>query len=205
MAKTTGTQSIPSALLPLYKAVMAEANPEKRVGKRYPFRVPPMQTEKGHPSKKQKTQRDAFLVAVAAFNNTDAATRQRWWENEPEWNSFLWYYNYFLMSSLNDEIVVGDGVIGVIKSIQHKTISIPTGSGEGSVAITAVDVDKAIVMIQGGTVAVEDNSSYGYAGAIMPYVSSIASTLVKAKWALPVMFGNNAIAATVSIIVIEYI
>jgi len=123
----------------------------------------------------------------------------------PPWSSLLWYYNYFIMSSLLGNADPKEGGAGVVKSIQHKLISIGAGSAEGQVAITAVDAAKTVIMISGASIAEGQVGDIPYASIVYPYISSIASELVKAKWSIAAPFGNNTIAAVVSIIVIEYI
>jgi len=80
-----------------------------------------MQTAPGHPSTKQKAQRARFLTAKGDFTGADWATRQRWYAAMPIWGSFLWYYNYFIMSSLSGNADTQDGGAGLIKSNQFKT------------------------------------------------------------------------------------
>ncbi len=205
MAKVTGTQNVPSALLDLYRGTLGEQDPKNAIGKRYPYRVPTMQTEKGHPTVKQLAQRTRFKTAVENFAGVDASTRARWYAAEPPWSSFLWYYNYFIMSDLNGNANTDGGGFGVIKSIQHKEISMPAGTGEGQVAITAIDAAKAVVMLFGATVISREAENWAQAITVYPYLSSIAATLVKCKWATPSFSGTDAIAATISITVIEYI
>lgn len=205
MAKVTPPQNIPSELLDLYRAALGEKRPDHGVRKRYPYRVPTMQTLVGHPSPKQKTQRARFLVAENNFADVDWPTRQRWYAAAPIWGSYLWYYNYFIMSSLLGNANPEAGGSGVIKSIQHKLISIPAGAGEGQVAITAVDIAKTVVMISGASVAYGYEEDQPFAVPVYPYVSSIAAELVKAKWSIAAPFGNNTLAAVISILVIEYI
>ncbi|GAH45394.1 unnamed protein product, partial [marine sediment metagenome] len=87
MAKTDGTQDIPSELLDGYRATLGEERPDNGVRKRYPYRVPTMQTLVGHPSPKQKAQRARFLTAINNFADVDWPTRQRWYAAMPEWDS----------------------------------------------------------------------------------------------------------------------
>ena len=164
-----------------------------------------MQTAKGHPSVKQKEQRARFAIAMKDFVGVDWETRQRWYAAAPEWGSFLWYYNYFIMSSLLGNANMDAGGVGLIKSIQFKTIAMPAGTGEGQVAITAVDINKTVVMIFGGSSAFgyEEDQSFGI--AVYPYVSSLAAELVKCKWSTPAPFGYDTKAADIGITVIEYI
>lgn len=205
MAKTEGTQNVPSELLDLYRGALGEQDPKTNIGKRYPYRVPHMQSIGGHPTKAQRSQRSRFNTASANFANLSPAERTRWYESEPEFGSFLWYYNYFIMSSLVGNADITDGGAGVIKSIQHKLITIGAGSAEGQVAITAIDITKAVVMISGSSLAIDDESGVFWASQVFPYVSSLASTLLKCKWSIAVPYVNNTKAATISALVIEYI
>lgn len=204
MAKVEGPQEIPSELLDGYRATMGEIRPDDGVRKRYPYRVPTMQTLVGHPSTNQKAQRARFIIAKNNFADVDWATRQRWYAAAPEWGSFLWYYNYFIMSSLGGNADIPAGGAGMIKSIQHKTMSIGAGAAEGQVAITAVDVNKTVAMLFGSTYGYSSNETWAWAANTYPYMSSLASELVKCKWSNPGI-GGGAYAATISIIVIEYI
>ena len=205
MADITLPQTIPSALRDEYKKVLGVARDGNRVFKRYPFRVPSMQTKDGNPSPEQKKQRLRFIEATKSFASTDDDTRERWFDAMPEYHSLLWYYNYFIMSSLNGNADISDGGAGVIKSIQFKTIAMPAGSGEGSVAITAIDPTKAVVMLFGQSVSKQEEEAYYIVVPVAPYISSLAAELVKCKWSLPQPTDNNTIAASIGITVIEYI
>jgi hypothetical protein len=154
---------------------------------------------------KQRAQRTRFKTALADFANVDAPTRERWYNAAPIWNSFLWYYNYFLMSSLVGNANISEGGAAVVKSIQFKTMSIGAGTAEGSVAITAVDPTKCVVMLYGNSIAVDDEGGVYFVSTVYPYVSSIAAELVKCKWSLPVPYFTNTKAATIGLTVIEYI
>lgn len=149
MAKVD-TQNIPSELLDLYRAALGEERPDHGVRKRYPYRVPTMQTETGHPSTKQKTQRTRFNDAVQKFNATSWPDRQRWYDAMPPWGSLLWYYDYFILSALMGDAYINSGGLGVIKSIQVVKQSVPTTGGSGFV-INAVDPAKTVVMLYGNS------------------------------------------------------
>lgn len=205
MAKITGPQNIPSALLDGYRANLAEPRPDNAViGKRYPYRLPTQQ-DTGHPSTAKKAQRARFKDGIDKFAAVNDATRERWYNAAPPWGSFLWYYNYFIMSDLTGNADIKHGGAGVIKSIQFKTISMPAGTGEGSVAITAVDPAKCVVMLYGNSLAIDDESGVFFVSTVYPYVSSIAAELVKCKWSLPAPYSTNTKAADIGITVIEYI
>lgn len=205
MAKTDGTQNIPSELLDGYRAALGEERPDDGVRKRYPYRVPTMQTLVGHPATKQKAQRARFLTAISDFANVDEATRQRWYAAMPEWGSFLWYYNYFIMSSLTGNANIPQGGAGMIKSIQFKTIAMPAGAGEGQVAIDAVDINKSVVMLYGNSYTWSEAEQWAMSVTVYPYVSSFAAELVKCKWPISSVAGNDTVAANIGITVIEYI
>jgi len=202
---TIGPQNIPSALLDGYRANLAEPRPDTAVvGKRYPYRIPTQQ-DSGRPSVKKREQRARFKISLANFAGVDEATRERWYAAMPPYSSFLWYYNYFIMSDLTGNADGQHGGFGVIKSIQFKTISMPAGSGEGSVAITAIDPAKSVVMLYGNSIAVDDEGGVFFVSTVYPYVSSIAAELVKCKWSLPAPYSTNTKAAAIGITVIEYI
>ena len=205
MAKIEGEQDIPSELLDDYRATLGEQRPNDAVQKRYPFRMQRMQTGRGNATPAQRTQRSRFLGAMARFANETQATRGRWYAARPVWGSFLWYYNYYIMSDLTGNADQKSGGFGVIKSIQFKTISMPSGTGEGSVAITAIDPVKSVVMIFGNSFWVLETEAYGIAGPVYPYVSSLAAELVKCKWSVGAYSGNDVQAADIGVTVIEYV
>ena len=149
MAKVD-TQNIPSELLDLYRVALGQERPDGGVRKRYPFEVPTMQTKVGHPSPKQRAQRARFLIAEGNFAGVDWPTRQRWYAAAPEWGSFLWYYNFFIMSSLTGNANIPSGGAGMIKSIQVVKEEVPT-TGEKAFPINAVDPAKTVVMIYGNS------------------------------------------------------
>ena len=205
MADITLPQTIPSALRDEYKKVLGVARSGKRVFKRCPFRIPVMQTEGGNPSAKQKEQRLRFIEATKDFASVDNDTRERWYDAMPEYHSLLWYYNYFIMSSLNGNADISDGGAGVIKSIQFKQISMGAGTAEGSVAITSIDPAKSVVMLYGNSYTYREEEAWALTVPVYPYVSSIAALLVKCKWSITALAGNDTAAATIGITVIEYI
>lgn len=150
MAKVTPPQNIPAELLDGYRASLGEMRPEEKVRKRYPYRVPTMQTLKGHPSAKQKAQRARLLGVISQFNDTSWADRQRWYAAMPPWGSFLWYYNYFILSAFMYDANVSQGGAGVIKTIQMVKEEVPTTGGKGYV-INAVAPAKTVVMLYGNS------------------------------------------------------
>jgi len=205
MARTTGPQNVPSALLDVYRANLAEPRPDTAVvGKRYPYRIPTQQ-DGGRPSVKKRRQRARFKLALANFKTVDPATRARWYAAMPPYSSFLWYYNYFVMSSLMGNADIQHGGSGVIKSIQFKTIAMPAGAGEGSVALAAVDPAKSVVMLYGSSAAKGFEENIPFVVPVYPYVSEIAAELVKCKWSVASPYGYDSVAASIGITVIEYI
>lgn len=150
MAKVTPPQNIPAELLDLYRAALGEKRPDNGVRKRYPYRVPTMQSEVGRPSPKQKTQRARFDVAIQKFNATSWPDRQRWYDAMPPWGSLLWYYDYFILSALMGDAYLNSGGLGVIKSIQVVKESVPTTGGK-AFAISTVDPAKTVVMLYGNS------------------------------------------------------
>jgi len=205
VAKVTGTQSVPSALLDLYRGALGEQTPKNAIAKRYPYRVPTIQTERGHPSAKQLEQRARFNTVRGNFETLSPSERTRWYDNMPPWGSFLWYYNYFLMSGLSGNADTKHGGAGLIKSIQFKEISMPGGTGEGQVAITAIDPTKAVVMLYGNSHIMGEYEQGVSNITVYPYVSSIAAELVKCKWSITAFEGDSTQAANIGITVIEYI
>jgi len=150
MAKFEDPQNIPSGLLDLYRATLNPHPTGNIVKKRYPFRMPRMQEGGIGVHAGQKTQRARFKTAMADFRGVSAADRARWYAAEPPYSSFLWYYNYFIMSSLVGNADITYGGAGVIKSIQFVNKSIPTGGNE-AVAIAAVNPAKTVVMLFGNS------------------------------------------------------
>jgi len=150
MSKYEGTQSIPSEWLDAYRAALNPHPTGKIVKKRYPFKMRRMQENGPGVHAGQIAQRARFKEAIQNFKGVSAATRARWYAAEPPWSSFLWYYNYFIMSSLAGNANVDQGGVGVIKSIQFVSKSIPT-AGDEAITITTVDPAKTVVMLFGNS------------------------------------------------------
>lgn len=205
MAKTDGTQNIPSELLFGYQGALGEERPDHGVRKRYPFRHKPTQTEVGHPTEKQLAQRQRFLDAVAKFNALSQADRERWYATMPEWGSTLWYYNWFMLNAIPSLWGVVPGGAAILKSIQFKTVAMPGGAGEGQIAITEVDPNKCVVMFSGNSYIFKEAEAWAASITVYPYISSIAAELVKCKWSVSARGGDDTEAANIGIIVIEYI
>lgn len=205
MAKITPPQNIPSELLDEYRKAMGEASIADGVRKRYPFRLPPLQTEVGHPSAKQKAQREVFKIAIDKFKVLPEGDRERWYDTMPEWGSFLWYYNWFMLNAIPNLWGVVPGGGAILKSIQFKEIAMPAGAGEGQVAITEVDPNKCVVMLYGNTGRFIEGDYGGCFIVSYPYVSSLTATLLKCKWAIKVYHGTSMDPADIGAIIIEYI
>lgn len=150
MAKLEEPQDIPSGLLDLYRATLNPHPTGNIVKKRYPFRMPRMQEGGTGVHAGQKTQRARFKTAIQDFRGISSSERARWYAAEPPWSSFLWYYNYFIMSSLAGNANINDGGAGMIKKIQFVNKSIPTGGNE-AIAITTVDPAKTVAMLFGNS------------------------------------------------------
>lgn len=198
MAKTDGTQSIPSALLDLYRGALGEETPIDGIAKRYPFRVPTVQTEKGHPTVKQLAQRARFNTVRQNFDTISPSDRARWYAAMPPWGSVLWYYNYFMLSGLSGNADPEHGGAGLIKSIKHYTFTMPTGAPANiNVTIDTVDPAKAIAFFYGAGVY---EISQDIGALVYPFLVSIAATLLVVKAS-----HQNDHAAGLGVTIIEYI
>lgn len=143
MVKIEGTQTIPADLLDLYRNNLCSVEEFNIVRKRYPFRIRLFQKFGYKVTDKQERQRERFLTAIDKFDAVDMASRSRWYASQPIWGSFLWYYNYFILSAL-------DGVLGanlqgavVIKSIQNIFFTMAF-TGNLLTLDTGVNTDKAL-------------------------------------------------------------
>jgi len=143
MAKVIG-QNVPSDDKHAYESSLELARADGTVRKRFPFQVV------NHELPKQTIQRNRFKKAIAIFNNVTYADRQRWYAARPVWHSFLWYYNYCIMSALAGNANIQDGGAGVIKTIQVVKAEVPT-TGTKSFAINTVDPAKTVVMVHGNS------------------------------------------------------
>ena len=203
MADITLPQTIPSALRDEYKKVLGVARDGNRVFKRYPFRVPSMQTKDGNPSPEQKKQRLRFIEATKSFASTDDDTRERWFDAMPEYHSLLWYYNYFVLSALNG--VLGAIVQGaqVIKNIINLSGTVGT-AGTTFTMGEAVDPSKCVVMLWGAAYSYSEaqvgDYPYAWAWPVYPVWSNLNSSNIVVDWALPPQEES-----VVAVQVIEYI
>lgn len=200
MAKVTGTQDVPSELLDLYRNALGEQTPINGISRRYPFRVPTMQTEKGHPSVKQLAQRARFNTVRGNFETLSPGDRARWYAAMPEWGSVLWYYNYFMLSGLSGNADPEHGGAGLIKSINHYTFTLLSGwPANVNVVIDEIDAAKSVVFFYGA--GYKSIGPEGEGAAIsFPYLISLAAELAVVKAAL-----YCDVNAGCSLTVIEYI
>lgn len=204
MAKVGPPQEIPSELLKAYQATLGEIRPDDGVRKRYPFKLPPLQTAVGHPSPKQKEQRARFIAAKNDFADVDWATRQRWYAAMPEWGSLLWYYNYFIMSDLMGNANLPQGGVGVIKSIQNIKDTIPIAGKTVAIPV-AIDVSKTVIMLWGASYNYDheewtETCCGAWAWLVNPVWSNLQANSIRIDWGIAAF-----VAADVSIQVIEYI
>ncbi len=149
MAKLEEPQNIPPALLDLYRGTLNPHPTGNIVKKRYPYRMPRMQEGGPGVHSGQKAQRARFKTAMADFRGVSQAERARWYAAEPPWSSFLWYYNYFIMSSLVGNADAYNGGAGVIKSIQVLLDSVPAAMPKDFALSPVVDASKTIVLLNG--------------------------------------------------------
>ena len=151
MAKIEGTQDIPSELKYLYDGALTPIMPNAVVRGRYPWRIPKMQKGGSGVSVNQEEQRSRWLAIQAKFNLLSQAEKERWYAAAPQWHSLLFYYNYFMMSGLMGNAVVGEQGGGVIKSIQVMRASVPVSGTHIFTLPTPVIAAKTVIMIQGSS------------------------------------------------------
>ncbi len=203
MVQLTGVQNIPSELLDLYRGTLTEKQPDVVSRKRYPYRLPQMQEDCSNYKPDQILQHNRFKTFIANFNAITEATRQRWYAARPPWSSFLWYYNYFIMSGLMDVLGANPEGASVIKSIKHYPFTMLAGAAANiNIVIDEIDPTKAMVFPYGA--GYKASSGFepitAWAWVVYPYVVSIAAELVVMK-ASGVIEAN----ADCSVSVIEYI
>lgn len=204
MAKTEGTQSIPSELLDAYRATLGEQRPNLAVQKRYPFHVPTVQDIKGHPSAKQRIQRWRFKYVYSKFNLISYAERQRWYAAMPEWGSLLWYYNFFILSGIMGVLGAIPGGAQVIKTIQNRILTVPL-AGTTITHATVIDASKAVVMLWGGSYdyhaeEVVENVWWAAGWPVYPLWGTLTNTNISLTWTV-----DPLVAGKVAVQVIEYI
>jgi len=203
MANFFGTQSIPSALRKAYTASIGQITADALARKRVPFRNRKMQDGRPGVTDEQKAQRARFKNIIGKFNDVEMTERSRWYDAEPVYSSFLWYYNYFILSGLTGNANGQQGGFGVIKLIQHISTSLGTAGATVSIP-TAIDPLKSVVMAWGAAhkMAYAPGSEYDlpYVWSIFPVPKVINSSQMEVLWSeTPDVAGNCAF------IVIEYI
>jgi hypothetical protein len=198
MARIEGTQNIPSELKDLYDGTLTPLMPNAAVRRRAPWRLPKMQEGGYKVSANQKGQRQRWLTIRDKFLSLDEAARQRWYEARPQWNSLLWYFNYFMMSGLNGVVDVNGMEGGVIRDINHYEFTIPgTSPWEATVNIDPCDPKKTVPFFFGaGFLEVIP----GVVGVMYPHMKSLNSSQLVAA----VSPGCDG-AVVFGVTVIEYI
>lgn len=203
MAKTEGDQSIPSELLDAYRATLGEQRPNAVIEKRYPYQLKQMQ--EGGPDVKpaQIIQRNRFKTVINQFKNLSPAERARWYAAMPPWSSLLWYYNFFMLSGLMDVLGADARGASVIKSIQNRTLTVPT-AGTTITHATVVDATKTVVMLWGAAYnyneSVADSTPYAWAWSVYPIWGTLTNTNISLTWGM-----TPQAAAKVALQVIEYL
>ncbi len=198
MAKIEGTQSIPSEWKELYDGTLTPLMPNAVIRGRYPWKMPAMQEDGYKVSGDQKKQRDRWKAIRDKFKVLPQADRERWYDAAPIWHSLLWYYNYFMMSGLMGNAVVGGQGGGVIKDINHYAFTFTAGTApEETIAIDTCDPKKTVVFFYGAGIF----QPWGDAApSIYPYLKSLNSTQLIAAMSMQIDFN-----ARCSVSVIEYI
>ncbi len=96
----------------------------------------------------QRIQRDRFRYVVQKYSLLSNTDRVRWVDANPEYHSFLYGYNFFMLEGL-----MGAGPTEypqMIKSIQVVKVSMAIG-GNTNFAINTVDPLKCVVLIAGNS------------------------------------------------------
>jgi hypothetical protein len=149
MAKVD-TQSIPSEKRIIYKRAAQIATTlrgQDYVRSRFPWRLPQMQEGGAGVKPAQQTNRDRFKYAKNKYALLSAAGKARWAAANPEYNSYLFGYNFFMLEGL-----MGGGPTQypqMIKSIQVHKASVPTSGGHTFTLSPSIDGTKGVVLIQG--------------------------------------------------------
>jgi hypothetical protein len=110
-----------------------------------------------------------------------------------------------MLSALMGVTGIPGETTAVIKSIQHVEISMPSGAGTGTGTFTSISAARAVVMINGNSVAIDDESGVFWSTIVYPYLKALADTSVKLCWSIATPYVTATKAATVSVDVIEYI
>ena len=149
MAKVD-TQSIPSEERDRYKRALQISTLHKEttyVRSRFPWRLPQMQAGGADVKPAQQIQRDRFSYAKDKYALLNATDKARWAAANPEWHSYLFGYNFFMLEGL-----MGGGPTQypqMIKSIQVMKASVPTTGGHTFNLGTTIDGAKGVILIQG--------------------------------------------------------
>jgi len=149
MAKIV-TQSIPSETRIIYKRAAQIATTSRGsdyIRGRYPWRLPKMQAGGAGVSSAQIINRDRFIFAKNKYALLSAADKLRWKNANPEYHSYLFGYNFFMLEGL-----MGGGPVQypqMIKSIQVLKASVPTTGGHTFNLSPEIDGAKGVVLIQG--------------------------------------------------------
>lgn len=197
MAKFEGTQTIPAEWLNGYRGTLNPHPTGSIVKKRFPFRLPKMQKYGPGVSPGQLANRARFTSAVSQFKDLDSAQRSAWYDTMPEYSSFLWYYNWFMLSALSFDANVTQGGVAVIKGIEHYTATLPAGAPANvTIPISSIDPDRGVVMLFGAGAHEEE----AYAFNVYPYLVSLVSTQAICKAS-----SHINVASGFSITVIEYL
>lgn len=144
------TQSIPSEKRIVYKRgaqIATTSRGSDYVRSRYPWRIPHMQAGGADVSKDQQTNRDRFTYAKNKYALLNAAEKLRWKNANPEYHSYLFGYNFFMLEGL-----MGGGPIKypqMIKTIQVLKASCPTTGGHIFNLSPTIEGTKGVVLIQG--------------------------------------------------------
>ena len=198
MAKVEGTQSIASALLKKYQAALTSKTSTSHVRIRMPFTLPKSKAGGRDESTARATQRARFKTAQSDFADLDTDGRSDWYNSAPVWNSYLWYYNWFILASLNGVSGVPGHADVVIKSINHYTFTLPTGAPANvTVSISSIDPNKGMAFFYG---AAPYEIVEGAIMADFPYLVELGSTYALVKASL-----YAAASAGCGLTIIEYI
>jgi hypothetical protein len=109
MAKVTLPQEIPAEWLEQYRTTLRIVTSRGYVIKRTAFRIPHMQSVKGHPSMRQWAHREVFKYCVECFNRQpktggveppEIGPRNRSWWYDAAAESGIWYYDYFMQQTI---------------------------------------------------------------------------------------------------------
>jgi len=179
MARIEGTQNIPSTWKTSYDGALTPLMPNSVIRSRYPWRVPAMQEGGCKVSVNQKEQRSRWKAIIDKFKTLPEAERERWYAAAPPWHSLLWYYNYFMMSGLIGNAVIGDKGGGVIKDINHYIFTMSTGANpEATINIDECDPKKTMAFFYG---AGYWEVLTGVAAVIYPFMKSLNSSQLVAQ------------------------